>query len=133
VASFKLDRMARYAETHEWVRIENNIAVVGISDAAQDMLSDVVFVELPEVGEEVSAGDAIATVESVKAAEEVVAPVSGTVVEVNDELEETPELVNQSPYEAWFFKIKPGHTLQKELDALMEPDDYHSFVEENGH
>ncbi|MBX2999677.1 MAG: glycine cleavage system protein GcvH [Caldilineaceae bacterium] len=133
MASFKLDKKARYAETHEWVRIENDLAVVGISDAAQDMLSDVVFVELPEVGEEVSAGDAIATVESVKAAEEVVAPVSGTVVEVNAELEETPEMVNESPYKAWFFKIQPSDRLQKELSALMSPDDYDTFVDENEH
>jgi glycine cleavage system H protein len=133
MAGYKLDKKARYAETHEWVRIENDLAVVGISDAAQDMLSDVVFVELPEVGEEVSAGDAIATVESVKSAEEVVAPVSGTVVEINSELEDTPEFVNESPYKAWFFKIQPGTNLKKELDALMSSEDYDEFVEENAH
>lgn len=133
MATFKLDKKVRYAESHEWVRIENDLAVVGISDAAQDMLSDVVFVELPDIGEEVSAGDAIATVESVKAAEEVVTPVSGVVVEVNNELEDTPELVNESPYKAWFFKIRPGDQLQKELNSLMSPDDYVEFVEENEH
>jgi glycine cleavage system H protein len=133
MADYKLDKKARYAETHEWVRIEDDLAVVGISDAAQDMLSDVVFVELPEVGEEVSAGDAIATVESVKSAEEVVAPVSGTVVEINSELEDTPEFVNESPYKAWFFKIQPGNNLKKELDALMSSEDYDEFVEENAH
>lgn len=133
MTSFKLDKKVKYAETHEWVRIENDLAVVGISDAAQDMLSDVVFVELPEVGEDVSAGDPIATVESVKAAEEVVTPISGTVVEINSELVDTPELVNESPYKAWFFKIRPSDNLQKELNTLMSPEDYEEFVEENAH
>lgn len=133
MANYKLDRDARYAESHEWVRMERELAVVGISDAAQDMLSDVVFVELPEVGEEVAAGDAVAVVESVKAAEDVVAPISGVITEVNSELEDTPEMVNESPYEAWFFKIKPGNDLQKELDTLMDPDEYDEFVEESEH
>lgn len=130
MADYKLDKQAKYADTHEWVRIEGDVAVVGISDAAQDLLSDVVFVELPSVGEEVSAGDSVAVVESVKAAEEVNAPISGTVVAVNNELEDTPELVNEAPYKAWFFKIKPGNNLQKELNALMSPEDYDAFVEE---
>ncbi len=130
MADHKLDQKARYAESHEWVRMEDGLAVVGISDAAQDMLSDVVFVELPDVGEEVSAGDAIAVVESVKAAEDVVTPVSGTVVEVNSELEDTPEVVNETPYEAWFFKVKPGENVEKELNRLMSPKDYDAFVDE---
>jgi glycine cleavage system H protein len=133
MANYKLDRKAKYAETHEWVRMEGDLAIVGISDAAQDMLSDVVFVELPKVGEEVAAGDAIAVVESVKAAEDVLAPISGTVAEVNGALEDTPEMVNESPYEAWFFKIRPGDDYQQELDVLMDPTEYDDFVEENSH
>ncbi len=135
MSKYKLDPNAKYAKSHEWVRVEDGLAVVGISDAAQDMLSDVVFVDLPEVGEDVEAGDAVAVVESVKAAEDVYAPVSGAIVEVNTALEDTPELVNDDPYEAWFFKIRPAspEELQKELDALMSPEEYAAYVEEEGH
>ena len=130
MANFKLDANAKYAKTHEWVRIENGVAVVGISDAAQDMLSDVVYVDLPKEGASVTAGKEVATVESVKAAEDIIAPVSGTVVAVNRELEATPELVNQKPYAAWFFKIQPSAALDGELAALMSPADYDKFVDE---
>ena len=134
MSDFKLDKSAKYAESHEWVRIdEDGLAVVGISDAAQDMLSDVVFVELPGEGDEVEAGDAIAVVESVKAAEEVVTPVSGTVVAINADLEATPEQVNETPYKSWFFKIQPGPNLAAELAALMDADAYDTFVDESAH
>ena len=131
--AYKFDKNVRYAKTHEWVRMEGNIAIVGISDAAQDLLSDVVFVELPEIGEEVAAGDAISVVESVKAAEDVNSPVSGVVVEINKELENTPEIVNDDPYGSWFFKITPTANIQNELDRLMGADEYATFVEENEH
>jgi len=131
--AYKFEKDLRYAKSHEWVRIEDDIAIVGISDAAQDLLSDVVFVELPEIGDEVTAGDAIAVVESVKAAEDVNAPVSGVVVEINRELEETPELVNDDPYGSWFFKIKPSSSLANELAKLLDADGYAEFVEENEH
>jgi glycine cleavage system H protein len=131
--AYKFDKNVRYAKTHEWVRMEGNIAIVGISDAAQDLLSDVVFVELPEIGEEVAAGDAISVVESVKAAEDVNSPVSGVVVEINKELENTPEIVNDDPYGSWFFKITPVANIQSELDRLMGADEYATFVEENEH
>jgi glycine cleavage system H protein len=130
MSNHKFDQKAKYAKTHEWVRIEDGLAVVGISDAAQDMLSDIVFVELPEVGEDVEAGDAIAVVESVKAAEDVYAPVSGTIVATNSALEDTPEQVNDEPYEAWFFKIRPSDDLETELEALMDADEYARFLEE---
>jgi glycine cleavage system H protein len=133
MADYKLDAGARYAKSHEWVRIEDGMAVVGITDAAQDMLSDVVFVELPEVGASLRAGSEVAVVESVKAAEDIVAPVSGEVVEVNSALESTPEIVNQRPYSAWFFKVRPTADLEKELAALMGPDEYAAFVAESGH
>lgn len=131
MTDYKLDESVKYAKTHEWVRMEDGVAVVGISDAAQDLLSDVVFVELPEVGSEVKAGTEVSVVESVKAAEDVVAPVSGTITEVNSDLESKPELVNESPYEAWFFKIEPTDALEEELNSLMSPAEYDTFVEES--
>ncbi len=132
MADYKLDQSVKYAKSHEWVRMDGKIAVVGISDAAQDMLSDVVYVELPKVGANVKAGQEVAVVESVKAAEDVVAPVSGVVVEVNEELSATPEMVNESPYEAWFFKIEPADSLDAELANLLSPEEYDKFVEESG-
>jgi glycine cleavage system H protein len=133
MATFKLDANAKYAKTHEWVRIEDGVAFVGITDAAQDMLSDIVYVDLPEEGATVSAGQEVGTVESVKAAEDIVAPISGTIVEVNRALETTPEIVNQRPYTAWFFKIQPSASVDNELAALMSPNDYDKFVAESSH
>lgn len=126
--TYQVDPSAKYAESHEWVRIEGDLAVVGISDAAQDLLSDVVYVDLPTVGAVVTAGQHAAAVESVKAAEDVLAPVSGEVVEVNPALEATPEVVNEKPYEAWFFKVRPTADLEAELDKLMSATDYDKFV-----
>ncbi len=128
MANYKIDNNVKYAKTHEWVRIEDGIAIVGVSDAAQDMLSDVVFVELPAIGATVQAGEPAATVESVKAAEEVIAPISGTVVEINEALIDTPELVNERPYEAWFFKVQPDAALDKELANLMDAAAYAEFA-----
>ena len=133
MADTKLDPTAQYAKTHEWVRIEDGVAVIGISDAAQEMLSDVVYIDLPEVGQVVSAGKPCATVESVKAAEDVYAPVSGTVLEVNTALEDTPEIVNERPYDAWFFRVQPSASLDAELAALMAPDVYVKYVAESAH
>ncbi|MEM6985832.1 MAG: glycine cleavage system protein GcvH, partial [Pseudomonadota bacterium] len=98
----------KYAESHEWCKIEDGKATCGISDYAQDQLGDVVFVEVPEVGRTVEAGEAIAVVESVKSASDIYAPVSGTVVEANGELADSPELVNDAPYEGgWLFRCDP--------------------------
>ena len=129
MASYKLDKSVKYAKSHEWVRLENGIAVVGISDYAQDSLSDVVYVDLPEVGDSVTASQQAATVESVKAAEDVNAPVSGEVIEVNAALEDTPEIVNDRPYAAWFFKVKPTATLDAELATLMNAEEYDDYVD----
>ena len=129
MASSKLDQSVKYAKSHEWARVEGDIIVVGVSDYAQDALSDVVYVDLPEVGETVTAGKQASTVESVKAAEDVLAPISGEVIEVNSALEDTPEIVNERPYDAWFFKVKPSN-LAADLAALMAPADYDKFVEE---
>ena len=133
MAKFKVDASAKYAKTHEWVRLEEGVAFVGITDAAQDMLSDIVYVELPEEGTTVEAGDEIGTVESVKAAEDIIAPISGVVVEVNRALETTPEIINQRPYTAWFFKIQPAANVNNELASLMSPSDYDKFVAESSH
>lgn len=133
MADYKLDQNAKYAESHEWVRMEDGVAVVGISDAAQDQLSDVVYVDLPKRGRTVTVGEAIAVVESVKAAEDILAPVSGTITAVNEELIDTPELVNGQPYEAWFIKITPTAALDSELAALMDPSAYDAFVAANAH
>jgi len=124
MAKSKVDKSARYARRHEWVRMEDGVAVVGISDYAQDALSDVVFVDLPELGELVTAGKMAATVESVKAAEDVISPVSGEVIEVNGALEATPEIVNEHPYETWFYRVKPTAKIDAELAALLSPEDY---------
>ena len=97
----------RYAASHEWAQLEDGVVTVGISDFAQDALGDVVYVELPELDQEVAAGAEIAVVESVKAASDIYAPVSGTVVAINDALEDAPERVNQDPYgDGWFFKLE---------------------------
>jgi glycine cleavage system H protein len=133
MAKFKFDKDARYAKTHEWVRLEDGIATIGISDYAQDALSDVVYVDLPEVGDDVKAGQMAATVESVKAAEDVLAPISGTVVEVNSALEDTPEIVNEHPYESWFFRVEPAARLETELAALMDAAAYEKFLAEAAH
>jgi glycine cleavage system H protein len=113
----------KYAKTHEWVRVEGDIAVVGITDHAQHELTDVVYVETPAVDSHVEAGKECAVVESVKAASDIYAPVSGDVVAVNEELSHAPELLNQDPYDkGWMFKIKMGDT--GELSQLLSPDDY---------
>ena len=114
----------RYASSHEWVREESDgTLTVGITDHAQDLLGDVVFVELPEVGRVVSAGEECAVVESVKAASDIYAPVSGEVIAINGSLDEAPEGVNGDPYgEAWFFRIKPSDS--SELDKLLDAEAY---------
>lgn len=119
----------RYAESHEWARLEADGSVtVGISDHAQEALGDVVFIELPEVGKTVSSGDQVAVVESVKAASDIYAPVSGEVIAVNEALADAPESVNGEPYGAWFFKIKPTDTA--ELDKLLDAAGYQSAIGE---
>lgn len=125
----KLDSSCYYNDEHEWIRVEGQEGVIGISDYAQDQLSDVVYVELPEVGDIFEQGDMFATVESVKAASDVYMPVGGEILEINEELEDSPELVNQDPFgEAWFVRIAVAH--MEELDGLMDAEAYKAFVEE---
>ena len=120
----------KYAETHEWARLdENNVVTVGITDHAQDQLGDVVYVELPETGAELLAAGEAGIVESVKAASDVYAPVSGTVVEVNSTLEEAPEKVNQDPYgDGWFYRIEASDF--SEMQDLMDASQYAELYEQ---
>ena len=113
----------KYASSHEWVNVEGDTAIIGISDHAQDELTELVFIELPEIGRELAAGDPCAVVESVKTASDIYAPVSGRVIETNDALDTEPGTVNEDPYgDGWFFKIRLANP--KELDDLLSPDDY---------
>jgi len=119
----------KYAGTHEWARLEDGIVTVGITDHAQDALGDVVFVELPTVGAELSAGEEAGVVESVKAASDIYAPVSGQVIEVNTLLENAPETVNGEPYgDGWFFRLRASAV--EELDDLMDADAYRAQCED---
>ena len=116
-----------YSQDHEWVRIEEGFATIGISDHAQTELTDIVFVELPELGREVEIDDAIAVVESVKSASDIYAPLSGTIVEINESLIEQPGLINLEPYEeGWLFKIKLND--HKEAEQLLSASAYSDFI-----
>lgn len=117
----------KYASSHEWARLEGDIVVVGITDHAQEALGDLVFVELPEVGDTVAAGDEAGVVESVKAASDIYAPVSGEIVAINDALSDSPEIINSDPYgEGWMYKIKVSDV--SELDNLLTADEYDAEV-----
>lgn len=120
----------RYAKTHEWVRLEDDGTVtVGITDYAQAALGDLVFVETPEIGREVEAAEACAVVESVKAASDIYAPVSGEIIDANGELNSAPELVNSDPYnDGWIMRIRPSNP--DEIDALMDSESYLDLVTE---
>jgi glycine cleavage system H protein len=119
----------RYAASHEWVRVDNDLATIGITDHAQAELSDVVYVDLPKPGAQVKAGAVAAVVESVKAASDIYAPVSGEVVEANPALATKPELVNQDPFgEAWLFRVKIANAT--ELDKLMDAAGYKASINE---
>ena len=113
----------KYASSHEWVNVEGDTAIIGISDHAQDELTELVFIELPDIGRELAAGDPCAVVESVKTASDIYAPVSGQVIETNDALDTEPGTVNEDPYgDGWFFKIRLANP--KALADLLSPDDY---------
>ncbi len=125
----KLDKDARYTKEHEWVRKEGELFVYGISDHAQDQLSDIVYLEPPEVGDSFAQGDSIGVVESVKAASDLYLPMNGEIVEVNDALVDAPEIMNSDPYgEAWIIKFKASDSA--EFDQLMSPEDYEKFTQE---
>ena len=115
-----------YSESHEYVRVEGNFAYVGITDYAQHELGNVVYVDMPDVDDEVTAGEDVGAVESVKAASDIISPVSGTVVEVNEALEDTPELINQDAFGNWIIKVELADPT--ELDNLMDAKAYEAFI-----
>ena len=120
----------KFLDSHEWVKVDDNTVIVGISDHAQNELGEVVFVELPAIGDEFVSGDEAAVVESVKAASEVYTPLSGEVIEVNEALEENPEFVNTSPYEdGWFFKLRVSDENLGSIDSLMTAEEYSSMLD----
>lgn len=120
----------RYAATHEWVRPEGDgVFTVGISDHAQDLLGDMVFIDLPEVGDAIATGDDCAVAESVKAASDIYAPITGEVIEINETLDGTPELVNTDPYgDGWLFKVKADDV--EEFDDLLDAENYQNTLDE---
>ncbi|MBO0386213.1 glycine cleavage system protein GcvH [Staphylococcus simulans] len=119
----------KYSKEHEWVKVEDDTVTIGITEYAQGELGDIVFVELPETEDDIEEGESFGSVESVKTVSELYAPLSGTVVEVNEELEDSPEFVNESPYEkAWMVKVKLNDTSQ--LDDLLSADQYKEMIGE---
>ena len=118
----------KYSKSHEWIRYEDGVAVIGISDFAQDALGDVVFVNLPAVGDDVTAGEAFGDVESVKAVSDLISPVSGVVLEINEELEDSPENLNEDPYGAWIIKVENV----TDEEELLEAEAYEAFCAEEG-
>ena len=129
VGEYKVKEGLYYTKDHEWAQVlDDGTVLVGISDYAQKELGDLAYIELPEVGKEVSKGAVLCELESVKAVSEVYAPVSGEVVEVNEELEDSPELLNEDPYENWIAKLKPSN-LEEELKELMDAEAYAKYIE----
>ena len=118
----------KYADSHEWVKVEGNIGIIGISDYAQHSLGDIVYVDLPSEGEEISKGEEFGAVESVKAASDLISPVSGEVVEVNEALADSPELINSDPYENWIIKVQLSDA--SEAENLMDAAAYKEFIKE---
>ncbi|CAM3753318.1 glycine cleavage system protein GcvH [Vibrio aquimaris] len=125
-----MDKTLKFADSHEWVRNNGDgTATIGISEHAQEMLGDVVFVDLPEVEVEIDAGDSFSLVESVKAASDIYAPITGEVVAINEELEDSPELINEEPYEGgWIVKVKMSDA--SELDNLKDAEEYLNSIED---
>lgn len=118
----------RYADSHEWVKLEGDIATVGITDYAQHALGNIVYVDMPEVGDEVTAGEEFGAVESVKAASDLISPISGEVVEINEALEDTPELINEDAFANWIMKVKVSDA--SEIDALLDAAAYTKVCED---
>lgn len=119
----------KFSKEHEWVRVSGNIATIGVSDYAQDQLGEVVFVELPDEGEEFEKDDAFGVIESVKSVNDIYAPLTGRIVEVNDPVVDSPEIVNEDPYgEGWLVKIEVSNL--KELGELMSAKDYEAYIKE---
>ena len=118
----------KYSESHEWVKVEGDVAVIGVSDFAQKEMGDITYVDMPEVDDEVAAGEEFGALESVKAASDLISPVSGTVVEVNAALEDAPEAINEDAYANWIIKVEMSNAA--ELDALMDAAAYKALIGE---
>jgi glycine cleavage system H protein len=118
----------KYAESHEWVKVEGNIAVIGVTDYAQKEMGDITYVDMPDVDDDVTAGEEFGALESVKASSDLFSPVSGTVVEVNEDLEDAPEKVNEDAFANWIIKVEMSDAA--ELDALMDASAYKAFIGE---
>ncbi len=128
----KIDKNAKYSKTHEWARKEDDNYVIGITDYAQGLLKDIVYVELPSEGQPFQKGDKVADIESVKAVEELKTPLSGEIVAINSVLEDEAEPINEDPFgDGWFVKIKPSN--EEEFNELMTPDEYEKYVETLDH
>jgi glycine cleavage system H protein len=126
----KVPQELKYTNEHEWIKVEGNRAILGITDYAQHNLGDIVFVEIPELDAQVSSGDEVAVIESVKTVSSVYTPVSGTIVEINEALEENPELLNQEPYEQFIGLIEMDDP--SSLDNLMTAEEYEQFCQQQG-
>ena len=123
------EKNLKFLDSHDWARDDDGVVTVGISNHAQELLGDIVYVELPQIGSSVSQKDGVAIVESVKAASDVYSPLTGEIVEINEKLSDNPEIINSSPYEdGWFFKVKPQNI--NELDEMLDSDAYKKLSEE---
>ena len=123
------EKNLKFLDSHEWARDDDGVVTVGISNHAQELLGDIVYVELPQIGSSVSQKDGVAIVESVKAASDVYSPLTGEIVEINEKLSDNPEIINSSPYEdGWFFRVKPQNI--NELDEMLDSDSYKKLSEE---
>jgi len=123
----KVEKGLFYTEDHEWVKVEGNEVTIGLTDYAQDHLGDIVYVELPDEGDEIDAGDAVASIESVKAASDVMTPFDGKVVAVNEDLDDEPEAVNEDPYASWIVKLEVEDA---DTSSLISDEDYQKMMDE---
>lgn len=127
--SYKIDNTAKYFKEHQWVKVQDDgTCLVGISDYAQKALKDIIMVDLPDEGDSVTQGEVFASIESVKAVNDVFSPISGEVIEANEDVDDTPESINEDPYESWLVKIKPSN-LDEDLAKLMSPEEYETFCQ----
>ncbi len=127
--SYEVDNSAKYYKEHQWVKVQDDgTCLVGISDYAQKALKDIIMVDLPDEGDSVTQGEVFASVESVKAVNDVFSPISGEIIAANEDIDDTPESINENPYETWLVKIKPSN-LDEDLAKLMSPDEYEAFCQ----
>ena len=127
--SYEVDNSAKYYKEHQWVKVQDDgTCLVGISDYAQKALKDIIMVDLPDEGDSVTQGEVFASIESVKAVNDVFSPISGEIIAANEDIDDTPESINENPYEIWLVKIKPSN-LDEDLAKLMSPDEYEAFCQ----